>query len=279
MDEEMTAAFLSGADIHKETASLVYRVPIDKVTDDMRSMAKAVTFGLAYGEQPISFAPKHNLTVREAEEIFEKYFANKPKVKKFIDETHEFVKQHGYVECLHGFRRNLRDIYSQDKSKRNEALRQSVNTRIQGSGAFLTNSSVIHIDEFLYKHNLRSKLILTVHDSIVLDCPPEEIHIVARAAKYIMENLPIDWLFIDWEGERIRYPIAADVEIGVNYNDMVGYDMEELNTFNTVANYCKYHLDLKKVKDYKNSGIITEEKAEEMKAMIESNKSRYQNAN
>ena len=277
-DAEMTQAFLDGKDLHRETATFVYGVPIEEVTDDMRTMAKAVTFGLAYGETPFSFAPKHSMTVEEAEVVFNKYFKNKPAVKAFIDSTHEFVKKNGYVDCLQGFRRSLRDIYSNDSSKRNSALRQSVNTRIQGSGAFLTNSSVIHINNFIQKHNLRSKLVLTVHDSIVIDCPAEEVHIMARAAKYVMENLPIDWLFIDWKGEKLRYPIAADVEIGVTYNDMVDYNMEEINSFKTIEHYCKYNLDIKKIKNFKESKVITEDKAETLTAAIKSKKEVYQTA-
>lgn len=277
-DDEMTQAFLDNGDIHKETASITYGIPIEKVTNDMREMAKAVTFGIAYGETPFSFAPKHDMSVQEAEDVFEKYFQNKPNVKAFIDRTHEQVKRDGFVETLHGFRRNLRDVYSQDRSKQNEALRQSVNTKIQGSGAFLTNSSVIYIHKWLEQNNLRSKIILTVHDSIVIDCPPEEVHIVAQAARYIMENLPIDWLFVDWKGEKMRYPIAADVEIGVTYNDMVDYDKEELDSFSTIANYCKYHLDLRRIEDYKNSDMITEDKFEELTQSIEGNKNVYQSA-
>lgn len=278
-DEEMTQAFLDGADVHKDTASMVFNVPIEQVTDDMRSDAKSTTFGIAYGETPFSYYAKHGMTLEQAEKLFDDFFRNKPRIKKFIDDVHEQVKKEGFVECLHGFRRNLQDVYSRDSSKRNAALRQSVNTKIQGSGAFLTNSSVIHIMNFIEKNNFRSRVILTVHDSIVLDCPPEEIHLMAKAAKHIMENLPIDWLFIDWKGGKLRYPIAADVEIGVNYNDMVDYNMEEINTFRCVKNYCKYHLDLKNIKNYKNSNVITEEKYEELKHAVESKKGMYQNAN
>ncbi|QEG04202.1 DNA polymerase 2 [Bacillus phage BC-T25] len=278
MDEEMTQAFLDKNDIHKETASLVFGVPLDKVTKDMRSSAKSTTFGIAYGETPFSYYAKHGMTLDQAEKLFEDFFRNKPRIKQFIDETHEFVKANGYVECLHGFKRNLRDVYSKDKSKRNGALRQSVNTRIQGSGAFLTNTSVIYINKFIENNGFRTKVVLTVHDSIVLDCPPEEVHIMAKAARHIMENLPIDWLFIDWKGERIRYPIEADVEIGVTYNDMVEYDMDELNTFQTIKNYCKYHSDLSKIKDYMESKVITEEKYEQLKATIQASKPQYQAA-
>lgn len=119
-------------------------------------------------------------------------------------------------------------------------------------------------------------MVLTVHDSIVIDSPPEEIHIIAAAGKYIMENLPIDWLFIDWKGERIRYPIEADVEVGINYNDMVDYDKDDLNSFNKVENYCKYHLSLKRVKDYKETGLIDEDKFEELTAAIKAKKAEYQ---
>lgn len=275
-DDEMTQAFLDGKDLHKETATFVYGVPVEEVTDDMRSMAKAVTFGLAYGETPFSFAPKNDMTVEEAEEVFNKYFRNKPRVKEYIDSTHEEVTKQGYVDCLQGFRRNLREVYSQDKSKRNGALRASVNTKIQGSGAFLTNTSVIYINRFIKQNNLRSKLILTVHDSIVADCPKEEVHTMAKVMKYVMENLPVDWLFIDWKGEKLRYPIVADIEVGVNYNDMVDYDLEEMNSFSSIAGYCKYKLDMKKVKNYRESKVIDEEKEKEMKAAIEASKPSYQ---
>jgi DNA polymerase I-like protein with 3'-5' exonuclease and polymerase domains len=234
--------------------------------------------GRTDGETPFSFAPKHDMTIEEAETLFDNFFRNKPRIKEYIDKTHAFVREHGFVECLQGYRRMLRDVYSQDKSKQNGALRQSVNTIIQGSGAFLTNSSVIHINNYIKKHNMRSKLVLTVHDSIVLDCPAEEVHTMAYVARYIMENLPIDWLFIDWKGERIRYPIKADVEIGVTYNDMVDYDVEEINSFQYIRNYCKYHLDLKNIKNYKESKVITPERAEELVEAVKARKAQYQAA-
>ncbi|AMB18699.1 DNA polymerase [Bacillus phage Eldridge] len=275
-DEEMIQAFLDKKDVHRDTASLIHNIPIEEVTDDMRSDAKSTVFGISYGESPFSYHSKHGMTLEQAEKLFSDFFKSKPKIKDYIDATHEVVKEKGEVPCLQGFTRSLRDIYSQDKSKRNGALRQSVNTRIQGSGAFLTNTSVIYIHKFIKQNNMRSRIILTVHDSIVLDCPPEEVHTMAKVAKYVMENLPIPWLYIDWKGERMRFPIVADAEIGVNYNDMVDYDLEEMNTFNSVAGYCKFKLDLKKVKNYRESKVIDEEKEKEMKAAIEASKPAYQ---
>lgn len=231
---------------------------------------------MAYGESPFSFAPKHDMTISQSEKLFEDFFRNKPKIKDFIDKTHEQVKQQGFVTTMQGYRRNLRDVYSQDKRKQGEALRQSVNTIIQGSGAYLTNCSVIEIEKFIERHNLRSRVIMTVHDSIVIDSPKEEIHIMAKAAVYIMENLPLDWLFIEWEGKTLRYPIKADCEIGVNYNDMVDYDREEIESFNSIAGYCKYYLDLKKVKNYKEVDLIDDTKYDMLVNNIENRKPEYQ---
>lgn len=216
------------------------------------------------------------MTLQEAEKLFEDFFRNKPKIKKFIDNTHRQLEKDGYVDTLQGFRRDLKEIYSQDRSKQNESKRMSVNTKIQGSGAFLTNNSVIYLHQWLEENNMRSKIVLTVHDSIVIDCPPEEIITVSKVAKYIMENLPIDWLFIDWKGERMRYPIEADIEVGINYNDMVDFESEDFATFNSVEGYCKYYLDLKKVQDYKDAKFIEEDKAEEMTKAIENKKYIYQ---
>lgn len=276
MDMDMIKSFFDGEDIHRQTASLTFRKKPEDITDDERTKAKAVSFGLAYGEVPFSFAPKHNMTVDEAEKLFEDFFAGKPRLKEYIEENKEIAMKEGSISCLQGYTRNLRDVYSQDKQKRNGALRQATNTRIQGSGAFLTNNSLIYINNLIEKMNLRSRIVLTVHDSIVIDCPKEEIKLMAHIGKTVMENLPIDWLWIDWEGERRRFPITADVEIGVTYNDMVDYNPDDLDTFESVAGYCKYHGDLKNVKNYKNSKAITEEKYDELVEVIKSNKAQYQ---
>lgn len=276
-DEEMTKTFLEDGDIHSETASLVFNKPVESITNELREAAKATTFGISYGETPFSYYGKHDMSLKEAETLFDNFFRNKPKIKQFIDETHEKVKKDGYIETLHGFRRNLRDVYSQDRSKQNEALRQAVNTRIQGTGAFLTNTSVIFIQKWLEKNNMKSVMVLTVHDSIVVDAHPDEINIVAKAVKYIMENLPIKWLNIEWEGRQMRYPLEADIDIGVTYNDVIAFEEEDFNTFKTVKGYCRFYLDLQKIRDYYDAELIDEEKYEELTNKIESSKYIYQN--
>lgn len=276
-DEKMLEAFLDGEDFHKATASIVYGKPISDVTAEERQSTKAVNFGIAYGKSSASLADDLGISKQEGEDIFNKYYSTKPKVKESIDYVQGFVQEYGYVETLSGHRRFLADAQSADKRKRSEALRQSYNTVIQGSGAYLTNMALTYIDDFIETRNMKSKLVATVHDSIVLDCPQEEVKTMAKVVKIIMDNLPFDFLKVEHNGEIIQYPIDSDAEIGFNYNDAVGYDEKEIDTFNSLQGYIKYGLDLAKVKDYYESKKLTEEQYQQAKEQVESQKELYQN--
>src|SRR5699024_761778 len=118
------------------------------------------------------------MEVSEAEEIFEKYFQTKPSVKTSIDSVHEFVQQYGYVDTMHGHRRFIRSAQSADKKIKNEGLRQSFNTIIQGSGSFLTNMSLTYLDDFIQSRKLNLKVIASLHNSIFIDCLHEESEIM-----------------------------------------------------------------------------------------------------
>lgn len=193
-----------------------------------------------------------------------------------IDEVHEFVKKHGYVRTMQGFKRNLQTIYSKDKSKKNEALRQSVNTIIQGTGAFLTNRSLVYIKRFILNNGYRSRVIATVHDSILLDCPKEEIDIMAKAVPYIMNNLPIDFLKIDWKGKIVNYPVGTEAEIGENYNDMIEYNEDEFHSFKSVKGYVQYNYALEDVQNHFDNDMITQEQYDQAKSLVESKKADFQ---
>ncbi|XWX31104.1 DNA polymerase [Staphylococcus phage PG-2021_86] len=275
-DPDMLQSFLNGEDIHKATASIVYNKPVEEVTKEERQATKAVNFGLAFGESPFSFAGKNNMSVEEAEDIFEKYFQTKPSVKTSIDNVHEFVQQYGYVDTMHGHRRFIRSAQSGEKKIRNEGLRQSFNTIIQGSGSFLTNMSLTYLDDFIQSRNLKSKVIATVHDSILIDCPPEEAKLMAKVTIHVMENLPFDFLKAEIGGKEVQYPIKADMEIGLNYNDMVDYDEEEIETFNSYQGYIKYMMNLQTLEDYKESGKLTDEQFEKATNVVKGEKSIYQ---
>ena len=234
-------------------------------------------FGLAYGETPQSFSAKNDMSVEEAESIFEQYYRTKPQVKQAIDDVHQQAIKVGYVETMHGHRRILKGAQSRDNQIKNRALRQSFNAIIQGTGAYLTNMALTFIDDFLTKHNYKSKLILTVHDSIVVDSPEDEVLEVSKAVKYIMENLPYDFLFIERNGERMRFPVTADAEIGASYNDMVDLHPEDYNTFNSVKGYLKFYGDLAKLKYTKDSKVITKEQYDTLVDKVESQKDLYRN--
>lgn len=275
-DPDMLKSFLNGEDIHKSTASIVYNKPVEEVTDEERQATKKVNFGLAYGESPFSFAGKNNMTVEEAEDIFNKYFNTKPNVKSSIDSTHNFVQEKGYVDTMQGHRRFINSARAKDNKVRNEGLRQSFNTIIQGTGGYLTNMSLTFIDDYIRKYNLKSKIVATVHDSIVIDAPEEEVKLIGNVSKYIMENLPYDFLKVEMDGKLVPYPIEADYEIGLNYNDMVEYDEELLSTFNSIKGYIQYMMALQKIKNYYESDKISKEKKEEKEKYIEENKHLFQ---
>lgn len=275
-DKEMTKSFFDGDDIHKATASIMHNVPTDEVTAEQRQQAKSVNFGLAYGESPFSFAGKNDMTVEEAESIFDQYYSTKPKVKGSIDDVHDFVTKHGYVETMQGHRRNLKGAQTSDLKIKNEAFRQSFNTIIQGTGGYLTNMSLTYIDDYLTKYNMKSKIIATVHDSILIDSPKEEIDNIIKISKYIMENLPFDFLKIQWEGKEVPFPVKADAEVGLTYNDVVEYDSEEFKTFNSVKGYSDYHNALDKIQHTFETGLITEEQRDQIQEKVKSQKEIYQ---
>ncbi|WAX23341.1 DNA polymerase I [Staphylococcus phage vB_SauM_VL10] len=270
-DKEMTKVFIEGGDLHKNTASLVYNKPEEEITTDERKKAKTVSFSLLYGDVPFSFASKNNMPIEEAEELFNNYYKHKPAVGNAIKETHEFVEKHGYVETLHGFRRFIGNAKSKDKSKRNEALRQSFNAKVQGLGSWFTSMAITYIDDFIQSRDMKSKLVATVHDSIVVDAHPDEVQIMAKVVLHCMENLPFDFLTTEYEGEIIRYPITADMEIGTSYGDLVEYDENEITKFTSPIGYIKYKLALQQIRDYYESGKLTEEQYKQKTEYIKNN--------
>lgn len=275
-DPSMTKSFLADEDMHVETASNAYGKPKDSITKDERQSAKAIAFGLVYGKGVNSQAEELGLSVDETQKIIDGFFASKPAVKQFIDATHAFLEQYGYVETMQGHRRILNGVWG-DKTAKSDAFRQSVNTVIQGTGAYLTNLALVLIDDYLMQYNKRSRLVATVHDSIVLDMPPEEVLEVTTVSKFIMENLPIDFLFIDWEGQKLRYPIKADAEIGTTYKDVVGFDAELFKQFKSVKGYTQYYKDLSKFEDYEASGLITKEQRDQGIEMVNDQIDYYKN--
>lgn len=214
---------------------------------------------IVYGISKYGLSVQLGVTPDEAQDFIDKYLDSKPAVEKLINDVHDFVKRNGFVELLSGFRRQLPGIFSADKANISSALRESVNTLIQGSGAYLTNSSLVYIQNYLEKTDKDSKLALTVHDSIMGDVPYDEITDVLPKVLNIMTNLPYSWLKVEHDGELVRYPIDAEMTIGYNYSDQVDFDLEDFNTFLSPNGYIDYYMKLDGIEAKHDSGDISDD--------------------
>ena len=168
-DEAMIHDFKEGIDIHTATASRVYDTNLNKVNSDMRRSAKTVNFGIIYGISAFGLSERLGIARKEAAEIIKNYFEKYSGIKKYMDDTIEFAKEHSYVETLMGRRRYLRDINSQNAIVRGFAERNAINAPIQGSSADMIKVAMINIHKAMKENNLRSKMILQVHDELVFD--------------------------------------------------------------------------------------------------------------
>jgi DNA polymerase I len=205
-DTNMIEAFRQGIDIHAATASRVYGLPVNEVTPEMRRNAKAVNFGIIYGQSAFGLSERLNIPRREAAAIIEAYFSQYPGIKGYMERTIAFARQHGYVETILGRRRYLRDINSGNAVVRGFAERNAINAPIQGSSADMIKIAMIRIHEDLGKLNLRTKMILQVHDELVFDTHRSEIKTVKPIILERMKHaLPLS------------VPIEVEVDEGENW--------------------------------------------------------------
>ncbi|MGZ4049130.1 MAG: DNA polymerase I, partial [Bacteroidia bacterium] len=187
-DEGMIEAFSSGQDIHKATAAKVYNVSLEEVTSDMRRNAKMVNFGIIYGISAFGLSERLNIPRKEAASIIENYFAKYPGIKKYMDESIDIAREKGYVETIMGRRRYLRDINSSNHTVRGYAERNAINSPIQGSAADMLKIAMINIQNDFKTKNIKSKMLLQVHDELVFDVLKEELEIVKPIIESRMKN-------------------------------------------------------------------------------------------
>jgi len=188
-DEILIEAFNKGEDIHTRTALEVFQVLPEFVTDDLRSQAKAINFGIVYGMSGFRLANELNISRKMATAYIDNYFKRYSGVKKFIDTTIEETKKTCEVQTIFGRKRRLDDINSSNANIRNFAQRAAINTPIQGSAADLIKIAMINMDIALKKNHLASKMLLSVHDEIIFECPFEEKDQLIDLAKSVMENV------------------------------------------------------------------------------------------
>jgi len=187
-DENLVDAFKQGMDIHTRTAVDVFHVSADEVTSDMRRAAKAVNFGIVYGISDYGLSQNLNITRKEAGQFIDKYLQSFPGVKEYMDTIVQEAKLKGFVTTILNRRRYLPDISSSNFNLRSFAERTAMNTPIQGSAADIIKKAMIDMDARLKKEGLKSKLLLQVHDELILEAPKEEIEILERIVPEVMEN-------------------------------------------------------------------------------------------
>jgi len=204
-DQSMLDAFRNGIDIHTSTASKVYGVALDQVTSDMRRNAKMVNFGIIYGISAFGLSQRLNIPRKEAAQIIENYFREFPTIKSYMDGSIEFARQNGYVETILGRRRYLRDINSANAVVRGFAERNAINAPIQGSAADMIKVAMIRIHREMKRLNLRSKMILQVHDELVFDTALDEVELLKPIIRDNMVNA-------------IPMSVPIEVEIGTGKN-------------------------------------------------------------
>lgn len=187
-DPAMIEAFKSGVDIHTATASKVWGVPIEEVDKEMRRKAKTVNFGIIYGISAFGLSQRVQISRGEAKEIIDNYFVQFPGIKSYMDNTINAARESGYVETISGRRRNLRDINSRNATVRGFAERNAINAPIQGSAADMIKMAMIKIQNWLNTSELKTKMILQVHDELLFEVPQNEVDQVSIQVKKLMEE-------------------------------------------------------------------------------------------
>lgn len=205
-DKNLIQAFKDDEDIHAATASLVFKVPKNQVTKDLRRKAKDINFGIIYGISPFGLANRIGMSQSDAKDFIQNYFATYPTIKSCIDGILEQGRSLGYVTTLFGRRRYLPDLLSKNFTVRQVAERAATNTPIQGTAAEIIKVAMINIDRTLRKEKLKSKMILQVHDELVFEVPSDEINIMKDMVKQKME-----------QAVTLKAPIKVDVGIGDNW--------------------------------------------------------------
>ena len=207
-EDAMIDAFAHGQDIHRSTAARVFGVPLDEVTKEQRSHAKTVNFGIIYGVSAHGLSRQTSLSRGESAAIIESYYKSYPRLRDYIEAQKEFARTHGYVETITGRRRYLPDINSRNANVRAGAERNAVNAPVQGSAADIIKRAMIDVFAELSSGKYAAKMLLQVHDELVLDVPVEETEAVRAMVKQKMEAA---WVH--------RVPLLVEVGTGNNWLD------------------------------------------------------------
>jgi DNA polymerase-1 len=207
-DPSLLKAFSEGQDIHRATAAEVFGVASEDVTADMRRSAKAINFGLIYGMSAFGLARQLNIGRKQAAEYIELYFQRYPGVQSYMNNIRHTAAEQGYVETVFGRRLYLPEINSRNGMRRQAAERTAINAPMQGTAADIIKLAMIHVDDWLESSDLQSKMIMQVHDELVLEVPESELQMVVEGLNDRMEN-----------AIELLVPLVVDVGVGDNWDE------------------------------------------------------------
>ncbi len=207
-DAHLVSAFNEGLDVHAATASKIFSVPVDKVGPDLRRIAKTANFGIMYGISAFGLSQRLHCSREQAKKIIDDYFTSFPAIRDFIDSTLKGAREHGYVETIFGRRRYIADINSGNASVRSIAERNAVNAPVQGSAADIIKLAMIAVDRKLEEMGLKSRMILQIHDELLLEVPAEEIGTVREMLIREMDSVV-----------KLSVPLTVECNYGKNWLD------------------------------------------------------------
>ena len=205
-DKSMIKAFNNDEDIHRATAASVFGIKQENVSNEQRSHAKVVNFGIIYGVSAFGLSNQTNLSRAESKAIIENYYKSFPKLKDFTNEQVEFARENGYVKTILGRKRYLNDINSRNAIIRSSAERNAINTPVQGSAADIIKIAMVKINREFQSQSMKTKLILQVHDELIFDCLIDEIDNVKKIVSYNMQN-----------AYKLKVPLKVDIGQGYNW--------------------------------------------------------------
>lgn len=204
-DSALIEAFRSGQDVHRKTASEIFSVSPELITSDMRRVAKTINFGIVYGMSSFGLASQLQVRRKEAQTFIDRYFVLYSGVKTFMESIVAQAEEDGFVTTLLGRRRQLPDIHSRNRTRRESAQRTAINTPIQGTAADIIKLAMLEVDRALTDENLKGKMILQIHDELVLDVPEQEVEATSILLKKAMENVM-----------ELAVPLVVNLQVGQN---------------------------------------------------------------
>ncbi len=209
-DENLMQAFIDDVDVHTLTASKIFDVPEEAVTKDMRRKAKAVNFGIVYGQSKYGLASQLDISPAKADEFIIKYFQTYPAIQKYMLKTIDYAREYGYVKTIYGRKRWFDTIiYATSTQEREAGERAAINAPLQGSAADLIKKAMIDLYNYIKQMNLKSKIVIQVHDELVLEVVQSERDLVSELVKKAME-----------QGQPLTVPLKVDMAFGQNLMEM-----------------------------------------------------------